>query len=307
MTVFMAGQAWGDTVEVKPDGKLLVTGEFCPEESGSPPLLPEIYEYKTNEYRQQSCQIVEIAAEPERREVEKEVVYREVEQMDSLPETAPILVTDQQYGRQFEREFSVSDVEFYNWRWTEGFEFPILVEEADAEVYELGENLVPAREEQPFEGYEDAVLSLIPVDPEYYRVTAVHWLGEPWVGEDQIVYRRAVATGEKYVADCRVLYGGTVVLEPVRGCAWQAVYEIVRGEEEETQEKETEALETGAAGQKPTEAEEVDEEKREEEGQRWYQTVIGRMVISIGILFLLIPLMAVLIRRKEKKHKSFPN
>ncbi len=307
MTVFMAGTAWADRVEVKPDGKILVTGEICLTEDGSPDPLAEIYEYKTIEYRQQSCQIVEVMTEPETREVEKEIVYEEVEQTDVLPETLSVTVKDERYGRQTEKEFPVLDVEFYNWRWTEGFEFPLLVEEADAEVYELGGNLVPAREERPFEGYEDEVLRLISVDPEYYRVTAVDWLGESWLGEDQKIYRRALAEGEKYVADCKVIYGGTAVLEPVKGLAWQAVYEQVREEtEEETEERGRTTQETEPADHEPADPTEEEEEQQGAEEHRWYQTIMGRVMISIGILFLLIPAAAAIIRRKEKRRKAFP-
>ncbi|RAZ65629.1 hypothetical protein DK853_44340, partial [Klebsiella oxytoca] len=76
----------------------------------------------------------------------------------------------------------------------------VIVEEADAQVYDLNGIQVPAREEKPFQGYEDALLSLAQVNPEYYRILEVTWAGEPWIADNGKVYREAVAAGEKYVA-----------------------------------------------------------------------------------------------------------
>ena len=138
-------------------------------------------------------------------------------------------------------------------------------------------------------------------------MTAVDWLGESWLGEDQKIYRRALAEGEKYVADCKVIYGGTAVLEPVKGLAWQAVYEQVREEtEEETEERGRTTQETEPADHEPADPTEEEEEQQGAEEHRWYQTIMGRVMISIGILFLLIPAAAAIIRRKEKRRKAFP-
>jgi len=305
MGISFPAAAKAETVEADGEGRIIVTGEVCGEKNSEPKQLPETYYYKSTQYRRQSCQIVEAMTEAGTKEVRDEIIYEEVEQTDSLPEETDILVTDQRYGTEYVRRFPVLDVEFYNWRWISGFEFPVIVEEADAQVYDLNGIQVPAREEKPFQGYEDALLSLAQVNPEYYRILEVTWAGEPWIDDNGKVYREAVAAGEKYVADCKAVYGGTAVIEPVKGTAWQAVYERVPQETEPPEEKKPE-LET-----KESRALEETVQNKAEESRplSWYQTRIGRIVISIGLFFLFLPIFIwIVIRRKrskEKQRKSF--
>ncbi len=306
--IVMTGTAYAQTVEVKPDGLLVVTGEVCAGNGAAPEELPDIYFYKDEEYRQKSSQLVSAATEKGEKEVEEIIVYEAVEQRDTLPEQVPIIVTDQRYGTEYIWEFPVLSVDFYNWRWIEGFEFPITVEDADAEVYELNGVPVPASEDQPFLGYEEELLTLIQADPEYYRIKEVQWLGEPWTGEDQKVYREGMARGEKYVADCQVVYGGTAVLEPVKGVAWQSVYELCPKETKEEQEPPKEPDLTEAQETVLIHETEAGQEEEQAEGLRWYETRTGQMVISIGLVFLLIPvvILAAVGRKKhyEKQEKS---
>ncbi len=305
MGISFPAAAKAETVEADGEGRIIVTGEVCGEKNSEPKQLPETYYYKSTQYRRQSYQIVEAMTEAGTKEVRDEIIYEEVEQTDSLPEETDILVTDQRYGTEYVRRFPVLDVEFYNWRWISGFEFPVIVEEADAQVYDLNGIQVPAREEKPFQGYEDALLSLAQVNPEYYRILEVTWAGEPWIADNGKVYREAVAAGEKYVADCKAVYGGTAVIEPVKGTAWQAVYERVPQETEPPEEKKPE-LET-----KESRALEETVQNKAEESRplSWYQTRIGRIVISIGLFFLFLPIFIwIVIRRKrskEKQRKSF--
>lgn len=290
--------AKAETVEVRGEGQIVVTGEVCPENNAAPEQLPEIYYYKDAEYIQQSCQIVEAMTEGGTKEVRDEIVYEEVEQTDSLPEETDIMVTDQRYGTEYVRRFPILNAEFYNWRWIGGFELPIIVEEADAEVYELNGIQIPAHEDKPFQGYEDELLNLAQVNPEYYRVQEVSWTGPPWIDDNGKVYREALAVGEKYVADCKAVYGGTAVIEPVKGTAWQAVYRLAPQETEEPKEE-----------RKPVPKTEESGGQEEIVIPKWYQTRIGQVVISIGLLLFILPMfLLILMRRKrskEKQRKSF--
>ncbi|MCI8517881.1 MAG: hypothetical protein HFG75_13615 [Hungatella sp.] len=298
----MVMSVYAETVEVKPEGEIVVTGDLCVGEDVLPPALPKQYRYGEAEYEQISCQLVTAMTEGGTKEVEKVIVYESVEQADTLPETAKITVTDERYKKEYIREFPILDVEFYNWRWIQGFEFPITVEDADADEYDLGGVLVPADGDHPFEGYENQVLGLISADPAYYRVLEVTWSREPWIGEDHKVYRQAMAVGEKYVADCRAVYGGEAVLEPMEGVAWQAVYRRAWEEPEistEPPRSRTILAETETGTEEP---ETLPEESAE--SLFWYQTLAGELVISAGILFLIVLAAIPVIWARQKRKKS---
>ncbi len=175
------------------------------------------------------------------------------------------------------------------------------MEEADADTYELNGILVPAREEDPFAGFEDQLLALAQINPDYYRIRQVRWVGSSWLGEDGKMYRNAVAAGEKYVADCRAVYGGTAILEPVSGVAWQAVYQ--KAEEESEPEPETAGEETWQLhAATPAAVEPVGEEPRQ--GGIWLRIGLEQAVFSVGILLMLLPLFIFLARRRQKAHNS---
>jgi uncharacterized surface anchored protein len=300
-TLAAADPVLAETVEVQPEGRLVVTGEVCREESQLPEVLPEVYRYGDAEYIRQSYQVVTAMTEEGVKEVEETITYEEVEQIDTLPETARITVTDQRYNTEYKKDFPVLDAQFYNWRWVSGFELPITVEEADADTYELNGILVPAREEDPFAGFEDQLLALAQINPDYYRIRQVRWVGSSWLGEDGKMYRNAVAAGEKYVADCRAVYGGTAILEPVSGVAWQAVYQ--KAEEESEPEPETAGEETWQLHAATPAAEEpVGEEPGQ--GGIWLRIGLEQAVFSVGIFLMLLPLFIFLVRRRQKAHNS---
>lgn len=296
----MADTIRADTVEVKPEGRIVVTGEVCAGNEAVPPKLPERYHYKEVEYEQKSSQLVTAMTEGGTKEVEEIVTYESVEQTDSLPETLKVVVTDQRYGTEFTQQFPALKVDFYNWRWIGGFQFPVIVEEADADLYELNGVQIQAGGERLFEGYEEELLNLIQVNPAYYRILEVRWAGEAWTGENGALYREAMATGEKYVADCKVVYGGTAVIEPREGVAWQAIYERVPEESEEAGEGGEEANELQTGEEAPT--------KQEAEGKPlWYQTSLGQVMISIGLLFLLMPWFLLFLKRRKRRQEKQEN
>ena len=132
----------------------------------------------------------------------------------------------------------LKDYEYTNYRWVDGFEFLITVEAADADSYALGNILIPKQEENPFVGYESNLLELIQVNPAYYQIHTVEWTGEPWVAEDGVTYRQAIARGLKQVATVNATYEGIVLLDSVPANAIEAVYE------ENMSQAETEPVET---------------------------------------------------------------
>lgn len=303
----MAISARAEVAEIRPEGQLVVTGDVYLTQEELPEPLPEVYQYKDREYERQSYQMVAAMTEGGTKEVGEEIIYEAVEQIDVLPDSAELLVTDERYGTEYRREFPAVRVDFSNWRWISGFQLPVIVEEADAGTYELNGIQVPAREEEPFAGYEEELLRLARVNPEYYRITQVRWTGEAWTGENGKLYRNAVAEGEKYVADCRVVYGGTAVLEPKEGVAWQAVYKSSAGTEREEgqEERERESKPVSASKSLPPEETAALPPPK----PVWYKTVLGQLVISVGLLVILLPLALLFFwqrrRRRQKQQGSF--
>ncbi len=206
------------------DTEIIVTGEAFTESLEIPPPPMPTREYNGQNYDLKSCQIISVMTEERQQEVKDTIVYEAVEQTDSLPAQAEIQVTDQDSGQVTKVTMPVLDTRFENWRWIEGFEFPITVQQYDAGLFYLGDLTVTGEEEQPFLEYKDELLKLIDVNPQFYSIETTKWTSQPWVGEDGLVYRQAMASGRKYVADCSVTYGGSALLPSVPASAWQAVY-----------------------------------------------------------------------------------
>lgn len=271
--------------------------ELMPEKSWEE--IPENYEYEGCGYRLKSCQMISSMTKEKTQDAETSIEYEAVEQADTLPERAEIEVTDEDTGLTVEAELPAVDTEFSNWRWMEGFQFPITVQQYDAGQFYLGDIVVTEREENlyegPFAGYDKELLELIGVNPDCYSIEFTEWTSESWTGEDGLVYRQARASGKKYVADCKVTYRGTVIFPEVSGYAWQAVY--IR--------EETERETSGGEQKEKGGIQESGEEKTAAEpsafSDPWMEYIRQVMRVTIGILFLLA--MAVLRRfcRKRKK------
>ena len=194
-------------------------------------------------------------------------------------------------------EAPLINYEYDNYRWINDFEFPVVVEAADADTYAINNTLIPQREEAPFAGYEDLLLDLIHVDPEYYRIDSVEWDTEPWT-ENGVVYRKATAKGSKLVADVVAYYEGVTVFESRRGYAVRSIYSL---HEDSTIEQTEEPVDP------------IDQEKN----LRWWEFLkrLGDMIInfirnhpaisiSIGLVILIFALILILHRLSKKKKEE---
>lgn len=91
------------------------------------------------------------------------------------------------------------------------------------------------------------MLELIQVNPAYYQIHTVEWTGEPWVAEDGVTYRQAIARGLKQVATVNATYEGIVLLDSVLANAVEAVYEEDMSQVETEPEKPVETVEVEVA------------------------------------------------------------
>lgn len=279
------------------DTKITVTWNPFTENTETPAEPTETYEYDGREYDLKSCQIIPVVTEEKIEEVKDTIVYEAVEQADLVPDQAQIQVTDQDTGQTIQLMLPALGAEFKNWRWIEGFQFPITVQQYDAGQFYLGDLTVTAGEEQPFSEYKKELLDLIDVNPDFYSIDEIRWTSEPWTGEDGLVYRQAMASGRKYVADCSVVYGGKAVIPSVPARAWQAVY-----------------AEKEANTQLIAETERIPEVERgeTEEPAGFRIELLKRILrITIGLLlllfFLILTIVLLLKRKKDCKKRTKEN
>ena len=211
------------------------------------PRPEKTYQYEGKTYELQDYKVIETSI-PEREEIARDTItYNEVEQADTIPATAVIEVEDTITGTVTKVTVPLKDYEYTDYRWVDGFEFLITVEAADADSYALGDILIPRQEENPFAGYENNLLELIQVNPAYYQIHTVEWTGEPWVAEDGVTYRQAIARGLKQVATVNATYEGIVLLDSVPANAVEAVYEEDISQVETEPEKPVETVEVEVA------------------------------------------------------------
>ncbi len=276
------------TVEAGEDGTISVR-------SGTPPA--KRYEWNGRGYRLRSWQLVEIPASETVRYVRETVLYEAVEQTAAIPETISATVTDEDTGRSVEAVLSLSDMRFSNWRWVEGFAFPVTVWGYDTGSFVLGEHIVPVKEEHPFAGYETELLRLIGVDPVYYRIDSAEWSGEAAADEDGRVFRQAAASGRKYVADAEADYNGHAVIPVEAGTEYQAIYAL----EEDTEPVTAAAKEPAVQTEEPVLA--APEEPRDIPA--WIRILRQVTVVVVGLGILLVPpLLLLLWRRKREREKG---
>jgi len=137
----------------------------------------------------------------------------ELEGMQEPPDTAVLTIYDDSTGLEYEREVPLKEIREKEQIWTENFSFPITVSGYDSDVFLLGEIEIPADENLVVYGNELLKAADLPTD--CYRVESVEWLGEPYEKEG-ILFRDAVAKGEKLVRKVEVFYGGQVRMPQIK-------------------------------------------------------------------------------------------
>jgi len=246
---------------------------------------PEEYYEQGILYQLKSCQLVTAIIPEKEKFVEEVIDYEAVEQVDDVPQEILVEVEDQGTGVTVEVKVPIIEKEFTNWRWISGFQFPITVEEYDVGQFYLGDLIVTEGEGELFAGYEEKLLELIGVNPEYYKIEAIEWIADAWMGTDGLIYRQAMASGQKYVADCNARYGGMVVLPETPAMAWQAAY---------TSQAAERILGNGEAS--------LESNQNELEGWTgvWKRYSRQIVVVSVGLFFVLLLLLGMVLVHRSK-------
>lgn len=172
------------------------------------------------------------------------VSYYQVEWGQELPATRLIQVKDPDTGQSVCGEFPVLQRRESNERWAPDFSFSLVFHSYDSDYFLLGEEKIPFNGDKPqLEGQESALLEMIGVPQEAYRIAQIRWEGEPYEDDQGILCRNAVALGERLVKDIEVTYGGDQVLDNLEGKKMIGVY--VR-ETPKEQEDEIRVIATGS-------------------------------------------------------------
>ncbi len=306
MTALTGTAAWAETETAGP--QITVRSEAVAEARVQELPLPEDTcirqgrEYQLKSYQQIAVSLPEIV-----KNVQKTVLYEGVEAAAEIPEFLEEDLQDEESGRSASVRLPLQSTVKSNGRWAEGFTFPVTVWGYDAGSFVLGGETVPVAETHPFAGHEEALLELIGVDPVSYRIDSAEWSGEPETGEDGLVYRRAEASGRKYLSDVEAVYGGEAVIPAQPGIAYEAVYVL---KEEETEEPQTVAEETEqpvemTAAPVPAAAAPEEEEPEEPESAPVFLLRLRQVTtVVVGAGILLIPALYFLIRRKRRRNRD---
>lgn len=209
-----------------PDGtrQIIVTSPVKRDELQSYTPYPTYQSVKDGKiYLLKDWKTKEILIEAHSEVISDKIQYKEVEHIDQIPDVGIIAAVDQETGRKKEFKLPLKHVESTEYRWISGFEFPIIVEDYDADVYALGDTMIPGRESEPFAGYESLLLDYVRLSDEYYRIDSVEWSGHPYQKQG-IWYREARAKGQKKVKDFSATYEGIVQWEEATGLAAEATY-----------------------------------------------------------------------------------
>lgn len=249
------------------------------------------------EYELKSWYVEEVLLPQEHHQVEKEVMYEQVEDVSRLNQSVRIEFIHEGSGYQEVRDYPVMKIEAEEEYWIGNFEFEVTFHTYGASYYQLGDDQIPYREDAPgLMGYESLLLKMAGLSDTDYEVEQILWNGEAYTDADGIPCRRALATGKKRVRDCRVTYGGVVRVPERTAYQIQAIYGLPEREPAASFETEVE-METVVVGRK--------EDDIVKEGQLW-RMIHRTLMITIGLSTLVLVLASVFLliqRRKEGKKK----
>ena len=217
------------------------------------------------------------------------------------PETAVMTLMDENSGMEYEREVRRMDVTERDCVWRDDFSFPITVAGWDAEVFLLGDVEIPM--DADWSSYGEEFLAYLGLPQDCYRIDRIQWDGDAYQ-QDGVLYRNAVASGEKLIRNVDVTYGGQVQTPDVPGKQYTAVYQAVDVETEDAQ-RDVESI-----AYSPVQ-EEMEEETAEESDlfqkiRRWMQEHITVVKVSVACLAVGIGCLILLWMktRKDKKNET---
>lgn len=152
--------------------------------------------------------------------VERTVIYTGIEDKDQIPGLAEVVEMDLA-GNEVSKYMPLIQLTVEKENWDNTFEFPIKITNYDADIFIL--NGTEIKKTDDLINYEMEFLEYLGLDKDYYRIKSIEWDGEPYTSKG-IVYRNAIAKGDKVVKDITALYGGDMVFENSIRYAYECIY-----------------------------------------------------------------------------------
>lgn len=274
-------------VFVPVDDKIVITSPFFMDDSAE--HRPEqALEQAGKIYKLKNFRMVEAKGAESAVEVSRIVIYHDVEQADTIPPTAAIMNEGSDITQKKTVNLPLKSYTFSGYRWVDNFEFPITVREYDAGSYLLGDMLVPGDKEMPLYGYENQLLRLIGVNPEYYRINTIEWTADSYGGEG-ILCRDAVAKGSKMIADCKAVYSGITSGKRTKGNVIEAEYYYDRDNGQDQGEWEYVMTATGFYKQ---------------QRDHIWEKISWICTVSMGLAVLLFFMLLLFLKARRRKHKA---
>ncbi len=269
-----------------------------------PDIPPESYwDRNGREYVLDHYEVKEIPGHMVGRELEKQVVYSDVEGAEGLPES--ISVTEEVSGIPAEGELYIRDSRIVREEWRDGFRAPVLFHSYGADEYQTG-SLVISGEDVLASAVEsqEGILEVMGLSPQQYRIHSMAWDGEAFEDEDGQLCRRAMAEGQKLVRDYEITYEGEVAyMEPV-SYEMEMAYRPVLPSRVWLDEEGTDTV-AGEAAQEPS--------TTGEGGPLWYWVRSGFVItVGAGLIGICAGVLALAVswlrqRKKEQDRKYLPD
>lgn len=269
-----------------------------------PDIPPESYwDRNGREYVLDHYEVKEIPGHMVGRELEKQVVYSDVEGAEGLPES--ISVTEEVSGIPAEGELYIRDSRIVREEWRDGFQAPVLFHSYGADEYQTG-SLVISGEDVLASAVEsqEGILEVMGLSPQQYRIHSMAWDGEAFEDEDGQLCRRAMAEGQKLVRDYEITYEGEVAyMEPV-SYEMEMAYRPVLPSRVWLDEEGTDTV-AGEVAQEPS--------TTGEGGPLWYWVRSGFVItVGAGLIGICAGVLALAVswlrqRKKEQDRKYLPD
>lgn len=152
---------------------------------------------------------------------EAPILYKGVEYIDSLPETAEVKVINEDLKQELQVRLPAVAYKESNTYWDYNFTFPITVTGYDADSYMLGETEISNN--SPLIDHANEFLSYLNLPSQYYEITKIEWAGDPVLKAGEMT-RNATASGRKLVKDINGIYGGEVTFPSIEANVYHGTY-----------------------------------------------------------------------------------
>lgn len=142
---------------------------------------------------------------------------------DSVPATKSVPVQNQLTGEMQDVVCQLSGVSVHGTKTIDNT-MSLTFSNYDAAYYSFGDAYIPRNDDQPaIAGYEDQLLASVGA-ADGSKITSISWDGDPYTGEDGILYRNATANVQQQVQVYRANYSGVINTPEEKSTTYTVTY-----------------------------------------------------------------------------------